>query len=429
MTNRVVIGILLLLIVFSGAFGYYSFTLTQQIDSLSELLAVFQEEQARRIGNVSEGLMAIRDETMQGLNTLQGEIDEIENNMVRIDTLEGEIAEVGINIDEFESELGGTQVQIDNLEDEIGDAVAEFSQSAMNASRVYQKASQATVRISDGQDTIGSGFILDDEAHVATAYHVIENLSSIFVVLPDGRVSRATVTGSDSASDVAVLTLVDNLAIEPLPLADSAEVRIGEPVAAIGSPFDLTETLTVGIVSQTGRFVEIQSNSQNRWVANLIQFDAPVNFGNSGCPLINADGEVVGMVIARIGPEEGDGIYYAVSSNKVKRVTDAIIEQGFYDSPWIGVNVTALTPLSVQSRDLASVNGAVVSLVIAGSPAETTGIRIDDIIVAVDGVPVRGISDLISYLGEHKSPGDDTTVTVIRDTAELELSLEIGKRP
>ena len=429
MTNRVVIGILLLLVVFSGAFGYYSYTLTQQIDSLSEQLTIFQEEQTNRIGIVSEGLMSIRDETMKGLNTLQGEIDEIDDNLTRIDTLEGEMAEAGINIDALESELGGTQTQIDTLEEEIGDAAAEFSQSAMNASEVYQKASQATVRISNGENTVGSGFILDDEAHVATAHHVIENLSPIFVVLPDGRISKATVTGSDSSSDVAVLTLLDELVIEPLQLADSARVRIGEPVAAIGSPFGLTETLTVGIVSQTDRFAEIQSDTKNHWVANLIQFDASVNYGNSGCPLINADGEVIGVVIARIGPEEGDGIYYAVSSNKVKRVTDAIIKQGFFDYPWVGVDVTDLTPISVQARDLATANGVVVSRLIADSPAETAGIKIDDIIVAVDGVPVRDISNLVSYLGEHKSPGDDTIITLIRDATELDLSLEIGKRP
>ncbi|GAI50687.1 unnamed protein product, partial [marine sediment metagenome] len=120
-------------------------------------------------------------------------------------------------------------------------------------------------------------------------------------------------------------------------------------------------------------------------MANLIQFDAAVNFGNSGCPLLNSEGEVIGMVIARIEPNEGDGIYYAVSSNKLKRVTASLIAQGSFDYPWIGVGIANLTPQMVQTRALETTNGILVGEILAESPASAAGIEVDDIIMAFDG--------------------------------------------
>ncbi len=317
---------------------------------------------------------------------------------------------------------------LDILKDEIGDIAADFSPSLINANKIYQRARQAIVRVSNGEQTVGSGFILDDQAHVVTAYHVTEKLSTIYVILPDGSISSATITGSSQYSDITVLTLEDEPAIEPLVLADSTMVRIGEPVITIGSPFDLTETLTSGIVSQTNRFVEINSNSKARWVPNLIQFDAAANFGNSGGPLLNSDGEVIGMVIARIKPDEGDGIYYAISSNKLKRVVTSLIDQGSFDYPWLGIDMANLTPQIVQDKELETANGVLIKKVLTDSPAEAAGIKVDDIIVAIDGMVIRDIADLTSYLGENKSPGELATLILIRDAAKLELSLEIGKR-
>jgi S1-C subfamily serine protease len=191
-------------------------------------------------------------------------------------------------------------------------------------------------------------------------------------------------------------------------------------VVAIGNPFGLRDTLTVGIVSYVNRVSE---------VANLIQFDAAVNPGNSGGPLANSSGEIVGVVTARIPPDEGDGICYAISSNKAKRVAAALIEYGFFDYPWLGVSTADLTPQIVQDRALETANGALVGEVLHGSPAEAAGIKADDIIVAMDGVPFKDMAELISYLGEFKSPGDTATIGIIRGTTELELSMVIGTRP
>jgi len=425
MANKVIIGILVFLVVLCSGLGYYSYTLSQQINSLGGQLSVFQIEQAARIDAISGELTTFRGETLTRISSL---IKGLDGNLTRIGTLENEIDQTLASIGTLEDRTVETTAKIDALEGAIRGA-AEVSHIVIDANKVYQRVSQATVRISNGERTIGSGFILDSEAHVVTAHHVVENLTQIYVVLPDGRISKATNAGSCLYSDIAVLTLEDKLAIEPLTLADSASVRLGEPVATIGNPFDLTETLTTGIVSQTNRFAEIDYDLQTRWVANLIQFDAAVNFGNSGCPLLNSEGEVIGMVIARIEPNEGDGIYYAVSSNKVKRVTASLIAQGSFDYPWLGVGIANLTPQMVQTRALETTNGVLVGEILAESPASAAGIEVDDIIMAFDGIPIRNVADLTSYLGEHKSPGEAATITLIRDTVQLELSLEVGQQP
>ena len=163
-------------------------------------------------------------------------------------------------------------------------------------------------------------------------------------------------------------------------------------------------------------------------VPNLIQFDAPVNPGNSGGPLANANGEVVGIVVARINPSEGDGIYWAVSSNKAKRVATALIAHGSFDYPWIGTGIADLTPQIVQDRALETANGVLVTEIFDNSPAQTAGIKVDDIIVSMDNVSVKDSADLTSYLGEFKSPGDAATIGLIRGTARLNLDIKVGKR-
>lgn len=426
MTNKIIIGILIFLVVLSGGLGYYSHALNQQINSLSEQLSEFHSEQAAKIGAVSNDLAALRDETRTNVTSIESELGKTQT---RIGSVEEGIGDTLSKVDSLGQEISGTQDKITALEEEVGNIAAAVTESTLDASTIYERVTKATVRISNGSSTIGSGFVFDNKFHVLTAYHVIETLSSIYVIFADGRVSAATSTGSDPASDVAVLTLVDSIAIEPPPFADSAKVRIGEPVAAIGSPFDTPDTLTTGIVSQTNRFTEIGSNSQSRWVANLIQFDAAVNFGNSGCPLVNSKGEVIGLVVARVSPGEGDGIYYAVSSNKVKKVATALIAQGFFDYPWLGVEVANLTPQLVETRSLETSNGALVRGVTAQSPAAAAGIMVDDIIVNVDSFIIRYTSDLLSYLGEYKSPGDSANITLIRSTTRMVLPVQIGKKP
>jgi len=426
MTNKVVIGILVFLVILSGGLCYYSYTLSQQIYSLGTQLTAFQEEQAAIIVDLNDELTIFRLETITRFNTVQSETDKTN---AKIDDVSGEVGLAQARIGTLENDVDRTLTDIDDLESQVESVAGDLSRTVMDASEFYQRVSQATVRISDGVGIVGSGFILDSESHIVTAQHVVGNLPEIYVTLPDGRVFKATDTRGSTFSDIAVLTIDGELLIEPPPLADSSKAKIGEPVAAIGNPFELPETLTTGIISQTKRFAEIQYDSQTRWVSNLIQFDAAVNFGNSGCALLNSNGEVIGMVIARVNPDEGDGIYYAVSSNKLKRVTTALIDHGSFDYPWLGINITNLTPQMVQARNLETANGVLVASVFADSPASTAGIKVDDIIIGIDGFIVRDTADLTSYLGENKSPTELATIVLIRDANKLELSIEIGKRP
>ena len=411
MINKVLIGILALLVILTGGVCTYSYMLNEQIDALGKQLALFEEKQEARITPASNELTTLREETVS-----------------RIGILEDDMFQTKTKIGVLEDDTVGIKTRIDMLDSEVKSIATEFGQSFVAANKVYETASQATVRVSDGERTVGSGFVFDANAHVLTAHHVVENLSEIYVVLPDGRISRATVTGSCQYSDIAVLALEDEPDIVPPAMADSASMKIGEQVVVIGCPFNLTQTLTSGIVSQINRFVEIEYDSGTRWVASLIQFDAAVNFGNSGSPLLNYNGEVVGMVIGRIKPDMGDGIYYAVSSNKVKRVATSLIDLGSFDYPWLGVEVANITPQIVEVRGLETTHGALVRNVFTEGPAEAAGIMVDDVIVAIDGMRVTNVGDLTSYLGEYKRPDDIAMVTLTRDSATLELSLKIGKR-
>ncbi|MDH5695655.1 MAG: S1C family serine protease [Dehalococcoidia bacterium] len=379
------IAVLASLLIIIGLLGGYCFILDRQITALTEL----QVEAERQVSD------------------MQGDIDILKTKM-------------GVLKTDVEGKIGALSTKIEDI-------------PILDAERLYQEVKPAVVEVitktalAEGRK--GSGFVFDSQGYIVTAYHVVENATEVEVILDDGTISSASVTGYCPYSDIAVLKSEQSLTMDELVLGDSNAMAVGEPVIVMGSPFDLSGTVTSGIVSQKGRFIEIEyDRGKRRWVANLIQCDAPVNFGNSGGPLVNSKGEVVGLTVARINPEQGDGIYYAVSSNKLKRVALAIIDHGSFDYPWIGIKIADLTPEKARARNLDTINGALVTEAIAGSVAATAGIRADDIILVIDGFPIGKTADLVSYLGENKSPHESTVLTIIRDGEELELTLELGKR-
>lgn len=418
MMNKIMATILALLVLLTAGLGYYTYTLNRQFDDLNGQLTAFETEQAASAAAVNEGLSDLRQETTAGLADLGEQLTETQAEFDSLDTA----------VTLAQAQLADLSTQVAATEGRLDDAVAGLSGSILDASAVYEKVSRVTVRITDGENTIGSGVIWDTAGHVVTAHHVIEDLFPIYVVTADGQVSQATVIGSCPYSDVGVVRMFVNPGIAPLPVADSAAVKIGEPVVAVGNPLDLPDTITAGIVSQVDRFEEIDYTTKTRSIPNLIQFDAPVNPGNSGCPLANAAGEFLGIVIARLSPTEGDGIYYAVAANKVKRVAEAIIATGSFDYPWLGVSVSDLTPNDVELRGLDSANGVLVASVVPGDPAQAAGVRAGDIIVSLDDTPIRDTAGLTSYLGEFKSPGDTCRIGIIRGSLSLTLEAVLAVR-
>ncbi len=415
-TNKIFTIVLVLLVVFIGAVGYYAYMINGQVNTLNQRLAGFESEQTAGIQAISDNIAALKSSTEASLSALQSQaaLARFDINSVKTD-----VSAAANNISALGKRLDTTDA-----------SVAGLSGTIANIPAVYQKAVKAVVRITDGQAESGSGFIYDSTGRVVTAYHVVDGLSPIYIMLYDGRVIHAIVQGYDSVSDVAVLKLDLNPSIEPLQMADSSKIQIGQPVIVIGSPGDsedplgLKNTLTSGIISQVNQYVIVE----NRATPNLIQVDAPVNFGNSGGPLFDSSGKVVGIADARIDPTQGDGISWAISSNKVKRVADSIIANGNFPYPYLGINLSDLTPLQVTQKGLPSSNGALVTI-INGGPAAAAGVQTGDIIVSIDGVPINSIADLTCYLGEYKSPGDTSTLELQRGSGKIKVVVTIGLRP
>ena len=323
---------------------------------------------------------------------------------------------------------------------------------------LYEHASPGVVLIQtyaqQGQLGLGSGFVFDTDGHIVTNFHVVEGADELEVDFPSGFKARGEVVGTDLDSDLAVVR-VDAPAdlLFPLPLGDSDRLRIGESVVAIGNPFGLSNTITYGIVSAKGRTLDSlrQSASGNFFSAgDIIQTDASINPGNSGGPLLNLNGEVVGVNrairttgVTQTGDPINTGIGFAISINIVKRVVPYLIEYGEYEYPYLGIS--AAPELSLVLREELGINrytGAYVTYVEPGGPADQAGIRAGrgagpattiqpggDLIIGVDNREVRVFGDLLSYLMTNTSPGDTITLRIVRDGEEMEVDLTLGRRP
>jgi S1-C subfamily serine protease len=432
MVGKVIVIMLAVLLVLTGAVGVYSYHLTTEIDSLSEQLTTFREEattSAAEIDSLSEQLTTLREEATTNAGTLNSMLTAYtQETNARLNIIDQNLQDGRDSILASELVIERNSELVSELEGVVFDIVEELAEeeSWLQADHLYEAVSQSVIEVSDGANTIGSGFVYDDQGHVVTAYHVIEQLNSIYVVLPDGRISRASVVGSSSLSDVAVLQLERQFNVTPLLMANSESISIGEAAVTIGSPFDLGGTVTAGIVSQLNRFERIGDDLESRWISNLIQFDASVNFGNSGGPLFNVDGDVIGLIIARVGPTTGEGISYAVSANKVKRVADTIIEQGFFDYPWLGIEAGDITPGAAEELDRETIHGVLIGSVAYDSPAWKAGIQADDIITSINGKTIEGMADLTSYLGEYTSPGESNVVEIERSGVLIQRTVILG---
>ncbi|MBM3903545.1 MAG: PDZ domain-containing protein [Thaumarchaeota archaeon] len=290
---------------------------------------------------------------------------------------------------------------------------------------------------------LGSGFVYDTQGHIITNNHVISGAQEVDVRFVDGNIYSAKVIGTDPFNDVAVLQITDDFSEEtlnPLPLANSAELEVGQQIIAIGNPFGLSNTMTTGIVSQVGRLLPNRDAGYS--IPSVIQTDAAINPGNSGGPMLNLEGQVIGINTAiQSTTGEFSGIGFAVPSNTIKRLVPVLIEKGGYTHPWLGVSGTSLTPDIAKMIDLPkNYHGVFVTTVVPDGPAEQAGIQEatynanrelkgGDVIVALDGKAVRDIDDLIIYLAENKSVGDTVSIQINRAGEQLEIVATLAARP
>jgi serine protease Do len=275
-------------------------------------------------------------------------------------------------------------------------------------------------------EAAGSGIIIDARGYIITNNHVIQDATSITVSLTDGRSFDATLVGTDPSTDLAVIKIND----DNLPTAsfgNSSALRVGEWVVAIGNALALEggPTVTVGVVSAMGRTIEVDSETT---LYDLIQTDAAINPGNSGGPLINLNGEVIGINTAKISSVEVSGVGFAISADSALPVIDELITKGYVSRPYLGVSLVTVTPTIVRSYDLRVDKGAMIYYMNPGTPASDAGLRPGDVITVFDDVEIETADDVILAIRNH-SVGDTVQIKFYRGSSLLIASVTLIEKP
>jgi serine protease Do len=341
-------------------------------------------------------------------------------------------------------------------------ASENITNKTQTLSELFKHVEKSVVQISSEDETtellgsrLGSGFVYDKNGHIITNNHVTAGGKDLHITFSDGTIYTGKVIGSDPHSDLAIL-LIDDVPKEklfPLTLGNSSNLIVGQTVAAVGNPFGLSGSLTEGIISGLGRLLpstpENIFGTDNRVasfsIPDIIQTDAAINPGNSGGPLLNLNGEVIGInsaIFSNTGVYAGVG--FAIPSNTLKKVIPELLKNGSYPHPWLGITGVDVTPDIAKKMNLTEARGFLVIDVNSNGPADKAGIRggdkidtIDgrevelggDIILAIDGKPVRKIDDILSHLEREKSVGDNISLTIIRDGIVQEKTTVLQARP
>jgi S1-C subfamily serine protease len=284
---------------------------------------------------------------------------------------------------------------------------------------------------------VGSGVIYDAKGYILTNNHVIAGADKLLVTLPDGRSFKATLTGADPETDLAVLK-INGTNLPVAPLGDSSQLQVGDWVVAIGNALALNggPTVTAGVASALGRTVQeppdANTGQAGPYLFDVIQTSAPINPGNSGGALVNLEGQVVGINTLVAGQAEpgvqAQGIGFAIGINTAKPIADQLVATGHAIHPYIGINYTSLTPAIAAQLGIAQQTGMIIADVAPGSPASQAGLRRYDVITTIDGHPLQGDSDLAQIVDQHK-PGDTLALTVVRNSQTMTVKVTLGTRP
>ena len=357
---------------------------------------------------------------------------------------------ISLNSVSENSESSFTVTNGDHLE-KFGDVTVG---SNMSLIQLFEKAEPAVIQVNvkkiqseDATEEVpsgsGSGFVYDDTGHIITNNHVIDDALKITVTFLDGESYAAEIVGNDADLDLAVLKInARNSYLHHLEIGSSSELKVGQQVVAIGNPFGLSGSMTTGIVSQIGSLLPQESVYS---IPNVFQTDAAINPGNSGGPLLNLNGEVVGINTA-IQSETGNftGVGFAIPSDTVNKVVPILIRDGGIRHPWLGVSGIDIDYELAEIRGLDSTKGFLIVSVIEGSPADIAGLMgtetrkmIDgrdvpmdgDIIIKIDGELVRKIADILVHLQMENLVGDEMVLTILRDGEVMDKTIFLGERP
>jgi S1-C subfamily serine protease len=303
---------------------------------------------------------------------------------------------------------------------------------------------------SSNATTLGSGFVYDKQGHIVTNDHVVGGAKIVDVTFVDGNRYPAIVIAGDPYNDLAVLQLLSQnvsqpqkqlfSSLKPLALGNSSNIDVGDAVIAIGNPFGLSDTMTTGIVSAIGRSLP-DAASGGFFIPDIIQTDAPINPGNSGGPLLDTQGKMIGMNTAILsGTDTFSGIGFAIPSNAITKIVPTLIEKGYYPHPYLGLRDGTLTSDLAQDAGIpVNLKGAYVDSLTKNGPADKAGMHgstrdqyskkhLGDIIIAADGHNITTSDDLVNYIGQHKSAGDNITLTVYRNGHSINLKTTLAAR-
>ncbi len=333
--------------------------------------------------------------------------------------------------------------------DIIAEATPLFTQN-LSLIEIFEKSEPGVVRVNvqrgESEDItggVGSGFVFDKKGHIITNAHVVKDANKVVVTFLDGRSYNAEIIGVDEYTDLAVIKVnADLVLLRPLLIGDSSNLKVGEGIAAIGNPFGLSGSMTSGIVSQLGRLLPSGSGYS---IPDVIQTDAAINPGNSGGPLLNMRGEIVGINTAiQSATGEFTGVGFAIPSQTVAKIIPTLVDKGEYKHPWIGISGRDIDPDMASVLNLKDAIGFLVITVVENSPAFDAGligsdktIEVDgmnypmggDIILAVDGIEVRKIDDILVHLQRAKSVGDKMVLEVLRDGRTTNITIVLQERP
>ena len=332
----------------------------------------------------------------------------------------------------------------------VGETISGTKTSNLSLTEIFEISESGVVKVNVERNSetqfltagVGSGFVYDDIGHIITNDHVIYDAKKITITFVDGEAFLAEIVGSDPYTDIAVIRVNSTIAmLNPLSIGNSNNLKVGEQVATIGNPFGLSGSMTSGIVSQIGRLLPQESGYS---IPDVIQTDAAINPGNSGGPLLNMDAKVVGINTAiQSASGEFAGIGFAVPSATIEKIVPVLIETGEFKHPWIGIQGHDVDPELAKVRELDSSKGFLIMAVIEGSPADLGGllgvtetVEIDDreypidgdIIISVDGIEVRKISDILVHLQRNKVIGDSMELEVLRNGEILDITITLEER-